>query len=102
MAPVIPSPKVTTIGGRPSGTLLRKVKKVTINTIRNGVKIDRSSHFSSSYEEEYKVTLIKKRMKMTMKRTTSPVYLSITLIERLSKSRFKKMTVYTGAKLDTR
>lgn len=48
------------------------------------------------------VTLIKRRMKMTMKRTTSPVYLSITLIMRLSKSRFRKMTVYTGAKLGTR
>jgi hypothetical protein len=53
MAPVIPSPKVATIGGRPSGNVLGKGKKVSLNAIRKGGKIDRSSHLSSAYEEEY-------------------------------------------------
>jgi hypothetical protein len=47
------------------------------------------------------VTLIKRRGKMTMIRMISLVYPSITLIMRLSKSRFKKMTleVYREVKL---
>jgi hypothetical protein len=47
------------------------------------------------------VTLIKRRVKMMTIRMISLVYPSITLIMRLSKSRFKKMTleVYREAKL---
>jgi hypothetical protein len=48
------------------------------------------------------VTLIKRRGKMMMIRMISLVYPSITLIMRLSKSRFKKMTqeVYREVKSD--
>lgn len=53
MAPVIPSPKVASIGGRPSGIMLGKGKKISLNAIRKGAKNDRSSHLSSAYEEEY-------------------------------------------------